>query len=85
MTPTPDPLPLRNPYPSCKYCIMLCDASIFWHPNLVLPQALREVVSSAWGDVHVAISGLTNTYSSYITTYEEYQVQRCVDDSMFAC
>lgn len=39
-------------------------------------QALREVVAPAWGDVHVAISGLTNTYSSYITTWEEYQQQR---------
>jgi len=26
--------------------------------------------------MHVVIAGLTNTYSSYITTYEEYQVQR---------
>jgi hypothetical protein len=36
--------------------------------------ALRERVVQAWGPVHVAISGLTNTYSSYITTFEEYQV-----------
>lgn len=27
-------------------------------------------------NVHVVIAGLTNTYSQYVTTYEEYQVQR---------
>jgi neutral ceramidase len=26
--------------------------------------------------VHLVIAGLTNTYSSYITTFEEYGVQR---------
>lgn len=31
----------------------------------------------AWGDdVRVVLAGLTNTYSSYITTFEEYGVQR---------
>ena len=29
-----------------------------------------------WGDVHVVIAGLTNTYSSYVTTIEEYSIQR---------
>lgn len=34
-------------------------------------------VKGVWGkDVHVVIAGLTNTYSSYITTFEEYGVQR---------
>ena len=34
-------------------------------------------VSGSWGsDVRVVIAGLTNTYSSYITTIEEYGVQR---------
>lgn len=28
------------------------------------------------GNVHVVIAGLTNTYSQYVTTFEEYQVQR---------
>lgn len=28
------------------------------------------------GNVHVVIAGLTNTYSQYITTFEEYQIQR---------
>uniref|UniRef100_A0A7N0TGM2 Neutral ceramidase n=2 Tax=Kalanchoe fedtschenkoi TaxID=63787 RepID=A0A7N0TGM2_KALFE len=28
------------------------------------------------GNVHVVIAGLTNTYSQYITTFEEYEVQR---------
>jgi neutral ceramidase len=27
-------------------------------------------------DAYIAISGLTNTYSSYVATYEEYQAQR---------
>ena len=27
-------------------------------------------------NVHVVIAGLTNTYSQYVTTFEEYQVQR---------
>lgn len=34
-------------------------------------------VKGAWGkDVHVVLAGLTNTYSSYVTTFEEYGVQR---------
>lgn len=34
-------------------------------------------VSGSWGsDVRVVIAGLTNTYSSYISTIEEYGVQR---------
>ncbi|KAF9596229.1 hypothetical protein IFM89_008388 [Coptis chinensis] len=28
------------------------------------------------GNIHVVIAGLTNTYSQYITTFEEYEVQR---------
>ncbi|KAJ6750699.1 hypothetical protein OIU85_001257 [Salix viminalis] len=27
-------------------------------------------------DIHVVIAGLTNTYSQYVTTFEEYEVQR---------
>lgn len=27
-------------------------------------------------DIHVVIAGLTNTYSQYVTTFEEYQIQR---------
>lgn len=27
-------------------------------------------------NVHVVIAGLTNTYSQYVTTFEEYQMQR---------
>ena len=34
-------------------------------------------MAGAWGaTLHVVIAGLTNTYSSYVTTWEEYQVQR---------
>jgi neutral ceramidase len=27
-------------------------------------------------NVHVVIAGLTNTYSQYVTTIEEYEIQR---------
>jgi len=33
-------------------------------------------VVPAGQNIHVVISGLTNTYASYVTTYEEYQAQR---------
>ena len=33
-------------------------------------------VQPSWGNVTIAIAGLTNTYSSYVTTFEEYQAQR---------
>jgi hypothetical protein len=34
-------------------------------------------VEGVWGpDVAVVIAGLTNTYSSYVTTFEEYAMQR---------
>jgi len=34
-------------------------------------------VRDAWGaDVRVVIAGLANTYSSYVTTFEEYGAQR---------
>ncbi|KNA20330.1 hypothetical protein SOVF_053370 [Spinacia oleracea] len=46
-----------------------------------LRDAVKEVLISASkeefnGGVHVVIAGLTNTYSQYVTTHEEYQVQR---------
>jgi neutral ceramidase len=44
---------------------------------LILFQSLRSKVKESWGeDVRVVIAGLSNTYSSYITTFEEYQMQR---------
>uniref|UniRef100_A0A1D1ZYS6 Neutral/alkaline non-lysosomal ceramidase N-terminal domain-containing protein n=1 Tax=Auxenochlorella protothecoides TaxID=3075 RepID=A0A1D1ZYS6_AUXPR len=34
-------------------------------------------VGEAWGkNLTVVIAGLTNTYASYVTTFEEYQAQR---------
>ena len=27
-------------------------------------------------DIRVLIAGITNTYSQYVTTFEEYQIQR---------
>ncbi len=34
-------------------------------------------MKEAWGnDTRLVIAGLTNTYASYITTFEEYGVQR---------
>nr|KYP76212.1 Neutral ceramidase [Cajanus cajan] len=45
-----------------------------------LRDAVKTVLSSEeefeYEDIHVVIAGLTNTYSQYVTTYEEYQVQR---------
>uniref|UniRef100_A0A7C9EVT8 Neutral ceramidase n=1 Tax=Opuntia streptacantha TaxID=393608 RepID=A0A7C9EVT8_OPUST len=46
-----------------------------------LRDAVKMVLTSAdigefKGGVHVVIAGLTNTYSQYVTTYEEYEVQR---------
>ena len=39
--------------------------------------AVLRQVAEAWGsDVHVVIAGLANTYASYVTTFEEYSVQR---------
>ncbi|XP_042440807.1 neutral ceramidase-like [Zingiber officinale] len=46
-----------------------------------LRDAVREVLTSN-GDgefdsgVHIVIAGLSNTYSQYVTTFEEYQIQR---------
>ncbi|KAF5470478.1 hypothetical protein F2P56_010991 [Juglans regia] len=42
-----------------------------------LRDAVKTVLTSNGHDnVHVVIAGLTNTYSQYVTTFEEYQVQR---------
>lgn len=45
--------------------------------HLTCPHLPCTLPQDAWGaDIKVAISGLTNTYASYVTTWEEYQVQR---------
>lgn len=44
-----------------------------------LRDAVRTVLSGNKGfgsNIHVVIAGLTNTYSQYVTTYEEYEMQR---------
>ncbi|GAB4860059.1 Neutral ceramidase 1 [Ancistrocladus abbreviatus] len=46
-----------------------------------LRDAVQTVLTSAdsgefKGRIHVVIAGLTNSYSQYVTTFEEYQVQR---------
>ncbi|XP_059626545.1 neutral ceramidase 1-like isoform X2 [Cornus florida] len=46
-----------------------------------LRDAVKTVLTSGGheefsGNVHVVIAGLTNTYSQYVTTFQEYQVQR---------
>ena len=39
--------------------------------------AVQDAIGTAWGtNLHFVIAGLSNTYSSYITTFEEYSVQR---------
>eukprot|EP00210_Caulerpa_lentillifera_P000265 g258.t1 len=41
-----------------------------------LRESVKKVLSSHIDNVEVVISGLTNTYASYVTTLEEYQIQR---------
>ncbi|XP_022767649.1 neutral ceramidase 2 isoform X3 [Durio zibethinus] len=46
-----------------------------------LRDAVKTVLSSGVhrqfdNNIHIVIAGLTNTYSQYVTTFEEYQVQR---------
>ncbi|CAK7333571.1 unnamed protein product [Dovyalis caffra] len=41
--------------------------------KMVLTSGARKEFGS---NVHIVISGLTNTYSQYVTTFEEYEVQR---------
>nr|KYP73521.1 Neutral ceramidase [Cajanus cajan] len=44
-----------------------------------LRDAVKTVLSGNkdfGSNIHVVIAGLTNTYSQYVTTYEEYEVQR---------
>uniref|UniRef100_A0A3Q4B427 Neutral ceramidase n=1 Tax=Mola mola TaxID=94237 RepID=A0A3Q4B427_MOLML len=43
-----------------------------------LREAVKQELQSqgAFGDAEVVIAGLSNAYTHYITTYEEYQVQR---------
>ncbi|KAL7124830.1 hypothetical protein ABFS83_14G075100 [Erythranthe nasuta] len=46
-----------------------------------LRDAVKKVITSAstkefGSNVHIVIAGLTNTYSQYVTTFEEYDMQR---------
>ena len=45
-----------------------------------LRDAVKSVLYAGGSDldsnVHIVIAGLANTYSQYVTTFEEYQVQR---------
>lgn len=44
-----------------------------------LRDAVKTVLSgdkNFGSNIHVVIAGLTNTYSQYVTTHEEYEVQR---------
>ncbi len=49
-----------------------------WQPEQHDPKSVMCMmqVQPSWGNVTLVIAGLTNTYSSYVTTYEEYQAQR---------
>lgn len=57
-----------------------------------LRDAVKRVLTSEGegefnSNVHVVVAGLTNTYSQYVTTFEEYQVQRyevCIPSSSFS-
>ncbi|GMH38629.1 hypothetical protein BSKO_06513 [Bryopsis sp. KO-2023] len=42
-----------------------------------LTETLYKELAPFWGEnVQVLVTGLANTYSSYVTTFEEYQIQR---------
>lgn len=46
-----------------------------------LRDAVKMVLTSGGtkefdSNIHVVLAGLTNTYSQYITTFEEYEIQR---------
>lgn len=41
-----------------------------------LRESVEKILNPHIPDVEVVISGLTNSYSSYVTTFEEYQTQR---------
>lgn len=46
-----------------------------------LRDAVKEVLTGGGhgefdSNIHIVIAGLTNTYSQYVTTFEEYQIQR---------
>lgn len=52
-----------------------------------LRDAVKTVLSpgNKGENLHVVIAGLTNTYSQYITTFEEYEIQRYEVSSCFGC
>ena len=69
-----------------SYCLVLTEFTT------MAGRRLRDAVKTALtsgghGDftsnVHVVIAGLTNTYSQYVTTFEEYEVQRYEVSSWF--
>lgn len=57
-----------------------------------LRDAIKMALISGGGgqfnsNVHIVIAGLTNTYSQYVATFEEYEVQRyevCVIGTSFS-
>ena len=61
--------------------ILSCPSEFTTMAGRRLRNAVRSILESgnlvpAGQKIYVTISGLTNTYSSYVTTYEEYQAQR---------
>ncbi|KAA8549353.1 hypothetical protein F0562_001037 [Nyssa sinensis] len=46
------------------------------HLRDAVKMVLTNGVRGEFNGVHVVIAGLTNTYSQYVTTFEEYEVQR---------
>ena len=53
-----------------------------------LRDAVKTVLTSSGefnSNVHVVLAGLTNTYSQYVTTFEEYEVQRYEVSTRFHC
>ena len=63
---------------SCLFNIVFILTEFTTMAGRRLRDAVETVLSNDkdFENIHVVIAGLTNTYSQYVTTYEEYQVQR---------
>ena len=67
---------------STPLILLLCFGTEF---TTMAGRRLRDSVKNALisgsngefnNNIHVVLAGLTNTYSQYVTTFEEYQIQR---------
>lgn len=65
---------------SCTLYVLFVGSEFTTMAGRRLRDAVKKVLTSdnsgEFNDIHVVLAGLTNTYSQYITTFEEYQIQR---------